>query len=332
MYKNSGLESIEKEIADYARKYALYNKCQKASAYLQEAITLCMDNINKLKEKNEEELKKAREYFNDKQKVLIDDLEEKKNEIKKYNTESKNLMDTIATNYKKENNLADDKVSQKALSNDFNEKWLEIKKNKKSSPNIMPDTQIQNYISGKYSEHVRNFMKRTNNSIEQFWKDKTNDFRTQCGNIIAENNILTEEQKKILKDITMQQSDVYVYCNIINLKEIGALRQGWFTKKFKFDKDICSREFVKSFNTEIGKSIGRCVNNNNENIQTWSDILIAKLESKLCEFNHNLNNTSKRISAIQEDTQNKVACKNRLTESKLFIDGLITVQEGEENE
>lgn len=332
LYKNSGLESIEKEIADYARKYALYNKCQKASAYLQEAITLCMDNINKLKEKNEEELKKAREYFNDKQNVLIDDLEEKKNDIKRYNTEFQNLMDSIATTYKKENNLSDDKASQKALSNDLYDKWKEIKHNKKNDPSIMPDVRIQIYISGKYRDHIHNFMERTNNSIKQFWKDKTNYFRTQCAAIISENNILTEGQKKVLTEITMEQFDVYAYCNIINLKEIGALRQGWFTKKFKFDKEICSREFVKSFNSEISKSILRCVSNNNESIGHWSYVLIAKLESKLCEFNHNLNNISKKISAIQEDTQNKVACKNRLTESKLFIDGLITVQEGEENE
>ena len=49
MYKNCGLEFVEREIAEYAQHYALYNKCSQASSYLQEAINMYNGSVVKTK-------------------------------------------------------------------------------------------------------------------------------------------------------------------------------------------------------------------------------------------------------------------------------------------
>ena len=59
LYINSGLHCVENEILDFARKYALYNKCAQAQEYLEKAISITKEKISET-EKTAEGVKRKR--------------------------------------------------------------------------------------------------------------------------------------------------------------------------------------------------------------------------------------------------------------------------------
>lgn len=85
VYVNSGLYSIEKEIQNFANKYASYNKCKQSTVYLDKIIDIKADEIKEIIEKREEEKQK-----------LINALEKDKveliNEIQHTSTEQKQIF------------------------------------------------------------------------------------------------------------------------------------------------------------------------------------------------------------------------------------------------
>lgn len=107
LYWNSGLAAIEKEIEEYARKYALYNKCQQASVYLQDAIELCVKKIEEAESEQARLREEEEKHFDSKRRELSDNLKKKEKNIAIYNTQFQELIENCYVSFAKENRLRD---------------------------------------------------------------------------------------------------------------------------------------------------------------------------------------------------------------------------------
>lgn len=338
LYKNSGLEAVESEIVEYARKYALYNKCKQASAYLQEAIRLCVENVKETEEKLNEALEDAKIHFDEKKRALCDQLEEKKKNCDHYNAEFQENMEESYILFTKGHQLVeDDTDSRKMLREEFNAKWISLKevekKAKEKRDNGWALDQIQRYVDEKYNNLLRNFENYMNQKIDSFWKEKSENFKSECKNVVHDNKYLTVEQKEILESIVLKRNDMKITRMEFNLRNVGVIRHKrflfWELKREKFVIKACSNQLIEKFNDVVRLKMQFSVVTNSANFKNWADDLRQRLITELCKFNSGLGDIRKKIDQLKDEIDSKQKCEKLLNESKEYIDMLLDIQGGE---
>ncbi len=337
LYKNSGLESIEKEIIEYAQKYASYNKCQQASAYLQDAIDLCVDNVAEVERDLEDALKDARTQFEGKKKDLCNQLDKKKNDVSVYNAEFQKVMGNDFDDFVNKNHIQDKPESRIYLENKLQEKWKSLKdcekKNKKDKSWAL--SQIQQFAKDMYNNYIKDFSNGTNTHIASFWEAKSELFKNDCSKIVQDSDALTKEQKDILDSIVLSKKQMFTDQIKFDLREIGAIRKKHFLfiplKSEKFDAKKCCDQMIAKFNDAVRTRISGVEISNDNNFKKWAKDLIDTLTKELCRFNTDLNSYEMKIDSIARDIQTKQECKSMLVDSKEYIDSLLTIQIGDSN-
>ena len=368
LYKNSGLESVEREIVEYARKYALYNKCQQASEYLKEAIDLCIKNIQKAEDERKNALKEAEDHFSSKEKKLCQQLEDKKKETTTYNTEFHELMRVEFDNYKKRCCLSDDAKAKKALRKEWKNEWKNLKiidkifkmdengifsndakakealrkewKNLKIIDKIFKMdenwifSEIKKFSDDKYNNFLKTFSENANERMNSFWNEKSELFKKECKKIVHDSDAFTKEQKEILERIVLSKVNMSMYRMEFDLRQMGAIRHKkiliWDRKVEKFDIKECCNQLVEQFDCEVRKRIVDLEIRHSRNFNIWIDSLIGTLKEKLCEFNSDLYRSKQKIDKLKEEIDKNKDCERILTESKNYIDGLLEEQGGDD--
>lgn len=337
LYKNSGLEAVEREIAEYARRYARYNKCQQASAYLQDAIDLCVENIQETEEELSKALQEARGHFDSKKKALCDKLEDKKNDTKIYNTEFQEKMNKDFESFIKEHHLLDDSSEKRILQEEFKAEWKRLKEieKKEKKDKSWTFSQIQLYADKKYDELLISFSKLENPHIDSFWNKKSAMFKEDCRKIVHDSNALTDVQKYILRSVVLSNDNMSISKIEFDLRKSGAIRKKkiiiWERKSEKFDDKKCCEELVRCFGDAVRKSISKSVGSNEEQFKKWTDKFINTLIEKLCKFNSELSSFEQKIEKLEKTIQEKKKCEMMLRDSQKMIDNLLEIQGGEEN-
>ena len=335
LYKNSGLESVEKEIVEYARKYALYNKCQQASVYLQDAIDLCVENIKEVEENLDRALQEVKSHFDTKKTELCSRLESKKKDITSYNTEFQALIRKDFSNYTKENHLSEDKEEKRILQTELQDGWKNLKKAEKKEKKGKNWTfsQIQQYMSEKYNNLLNNFSKIADKDIVGFWDEKSDLFKRDCIKIVHDSDALTNEQKKILEAVVLSKNNMPMYHMDFNLRQVGAIRNKkflfWDLKSEKFDFKACCDQLVQRFNDTVRERNMTAISNNEKYFKRWTDRLINTLTAELCKFNSDLNTYEQQIANLKADMELRENCEVMLKESREYIDELLDMQGGE---
>lgn len=98
MLANSGLYCVEHEIETFAKTYSPYNKCSQSKKYLEQVVRITHQTIEEKKRRCEESKKQRTESLDKSRKLLVDEIETRKDEFytlfeKTYN---KNLELTIS--------------------------------------------------------------------------------------------------------------------------------------------------------------------------------------------------------------------------------------------
>lgn len=337
LYKNSGLESIEKEIKDYASKYALYNKCQQASEYLRDAINLCVKKIVKGEDELKDVLEAAKGDMATKEKKLLESLEAKKKVISSYNKGFQELIEKYYTGFVTQNNLQDTPEDKKIIQNKLQDRWKQLKETEKKEKKdkSWAFSQIQPFVYEMYNGYLEMFSQGANSHIVSFWNNKTKEFKDECIKIVYDTDVLTEEQKQILKSFVLSRADMSTDKIDLNLKQIGVIRKKqifcWELKSEKFDVKLCRDELIRRFNDIVRRRITRAVSTNQRYFEGWVDGLIIILEQKLCELNPELKSHTHKIKEIEDDIELKKVYEEILDESKDYIDGLLNMQGGVDN-
>ena len=340
LYKNSGLESVEREIVEYARKYALYNKCQQASEYLKKAIDSCIEKIQKAEDERKNSLKEAEDHFSSKEKKLCQQLEDKKKETTTYNTEFRELMARELDEYREKFHLSDKADDKKVLYAEWKSKWKELKGDEKIlEKDFKKDknwafSRIQQFSDEKYNNLLKTFSENANERMNSFWNEKSGLFKKECKKIVHDSDALTKEQKEILERIVLSKVNMSMYRMEFDLRQMGAIRHKkiliWDRKVEKFDIKECCNQLVEQFDCEVRKRIVDLEIRHSRNFNIWIDSLIGTLKEKLCEFNSDLYRSKQKIDKLKEEIDKNKDCERILTESKNYIDGLLEEQGGDD--
>ena len=335
LYKNSGLESVEKEIVEYARRYALYNKCQQASDYLQKAIDLCVETVHKIGIELGKKYELTQRHYNSEQEKLFNQLNLLKEKFPPdYNAQFQQQMNLVFGEFTQKNHLSDDnKMRDFALQEEFTSKWKELKKAEKKEKNTKgwALSQIQQYVDMKYNGLLRDFAEKTNAHIKSFWNEKSVSFKERCLKVIHDSDELTDEQKKILEAIIFSKSNMSIYRMEFNLRKLGAIKKKKFlfviSQGETFDIKTCCKQFIRLFNDAVRASLNEAVTNNTRNFTQWTDLLIYTLEKDARIFNSGLNSLDQEIKALIIAKESKESCQKMLTDSQNYIDALLDIQE-----
>ena len=342
LYKNSGLESVEREIVEYAQRYALYNKCYQASSYLQMAIDICVENIQNTEKQLNIALNEAKNHFNTKQKELCRRLEEKKKDITVYNTEFQKLMQDEFKQYTAEyGGIGDgdlgDLLARMVFSHFLKKEWKELKaeekRDKEKKKNSWALTEMQYMAEKLYNDLLQEFSTKVNEQIVSFWERKSKLFKNECISIVRDSPGLTNEQKKILESVVLCRENMYTYKMNLDLRKFGAIRKKkfllWELKSERFDAKTCVASIVSMFYDSVGKRINSTILNNEKNFKIWTDGLIAKLTVELCKFNSDLDESKKKIARYEAEITEKKTCESMLKENQQYIERLLDIQYGE---
>ena len=336
LYKNCGLESVEKEIVEYAQRYALYNKCSQASLYLQKAIDMCVDNIQEAEQQLNLVRDEAKEHFDIKKKELCDKLANKKEDIVVYNTAFQKEMEKELKTYTKKHNI--DTENSYKFEAELLEMWQQFEKirKRKGREKKWSIEKIKEYVEDKYTDLVKYFSEKVNEKIMSFWNEKSKLFKSDCIEIVHDSDALTNEQKEMLESIVMLKNNMDTHGMKINLREMNAIRRKkflfWELKSEKFDATTCRVQFVGKFYNSVGEKIIPIVSENEKNFKKWTDELINKLEEEMCKFNSDLSNSEKKIVKLNKEINIKKECVDMLEKNKQYIEELLDIQGGEEHE
>ena len=341
MYKNCGLEFVEREIAEYAQHYALYNKCSQASSYLQEAINMCVYKVKKTEQKYKIALDDAKKHFDTKKNELCNRLETKKEDITEYNTSFQKLMEDEFKAYTKSHHIVmGDSDAQAPLREELQEVWKKYKEEEKEDINKEKKgealSKIQNYVEQIYNDILTQFSVSVNKKIDSFWKDKSKQFKDDCITIVHDSNALTREQKKILKSIVLANNNMDTCRMTFDLRKIGAIRRKKFLvfklKNETFVAKACVTNIVKEFYDLVRKRITSTESNNEKSFKQWTDDLIDKLVEELCKFNSDLDTYKKKIDELKKKRDSQIKCEKMLKSNQQCIEDLLKIQGGENND
>ena len=342
LYKNSGLEAIEKEIAAYAKdSTALYNKCELASSFLKDAIKMCAGKVDEVEKNIENKRLEAEKSFTQQQKELCEKLDDKKNEITEYNTEFQKLMSKDLDYYSKKHHIGvENDEEQKILREEFKSKWKGYRENEKKLKVKKADRKdllkMQNHVENFYNDLLKEFYDFINCDIVDFWKRKSENLKEKCIKIVHGSDALTNDQKKILENVVIHTDNMNVYRMEFDLRKMGAIRNKrflfWKLSGEKFDAKICVSSIVNEFQDSVAKKINFVESNNGKQFEFWVDKLIKTLKDTLCEFNPKLAMLNQEIDILKAKSKEKRDCENMLKEQQQQIEELLGMQEGEYNE
>ncbi len=329
MYWNSGLKAVEEDIIEYANKHALYNKCQLASKYLQEAIDWCSGNIFKIQDEYKNELEQVKEQFGEKEKKLINELEKKKELVKQYNSSFIAMMSEQLNEAEKDYGMVGSDIKSTQLYKDIKEQWAKIKKEskKQKDSNKWAIREIEVYVRGKLYNFLQGYYQRVTLKITDFWNEKSRCMKEECRKAISGNEKLTPEQKNILEGLILGKSNINRDTMVLDLRQKGVIRKKLFSKKEKFSIESCYNALKDAFESEIRNKNVSCQNRNGELFKNWTDGLIGNLKRELCAFNPELSRNRDRIIKLENEINEKEDCLEKLRSSKEMIDQLLEMQE-----
>lgn len=318
IYINSGLHCVETEIVEFAKKFALYNKCAQAEDYLIEAIDCASDIIDK-KEKQEETLK-----------MKISDEQElaKKELLLNLDKIIQQSCSQFGNEYPKHMEGIVEKMVEKEkerVSQIISESWDKIKeKDKAERVSLFLDD-----VKRKYKSVQSDIREKLFAESKKFWDVKRETLQYACCNLIKEDEYLTAGEQEYLKkfimnlkytttrphDIDVSVEDISKY--VVNI---------WGIKVFR--RNIVDQNTsIKIFDENLEKYVRRINNSTIElhkrEFKDWNKRLRVGLTKEIGSLNPTLREYAKKLGELQleiEEIQKiqEIIMKNHMSVNKMF--------------
>ncbi len=190
-YRNSGIHCVEYAIAEFAEKYALYNKCRNASAFLSQAMEQLSAIVCGLENENKDRLESIKSSLNAQQQVLLGVLKAKCEELKK------SFMAEFAD---EQNGFISQQVSslESSILSEIVKIWEESKKEAKSKKANKRDI-VTSKVNELLKSKIRDYSSVSTTRSRRFWERREKQFKDTITTIILESPILTSDQRELLK-------------------------------------------------------------------------------------------------------------------------------------
>lgn len=325
LYINSGLDCIEREIVEFAKKYALFNKCAQAQDYLEEAILLTSRSLEEKKDESSEIRKKLVAQHNAKKKELLELISAKIAELsKKYVSEYPNYMLEYVQNEVK----AGDVQVEQIVSND----WELVKSNDRKQRVNDFRRKSKVHFEEEQKKHIDIILKKSN----EYWKGKQKSIQDFCIKIVKENESLSNEEKKYLEsfiedfdfklgtlsDVNYSVEDISRYfVHIFGLKagRLNIINQGQTKKLYKsvFDQNMIW----------VNNRINALHRNE---FRSYSEKFEMGLENRVASLNPELRELTEMLKCKQKEIDDLQKQQEIISENQLKIQGMFEFKVVEE--
>lgn len=238
IYQNSGLHAVEYAIAEFANKYALYNKCKNASDYLSKALEQLNFNLINAQQEMEEISKKLQDNMNSHEKDVMNRLKEACKKMEK---------DFIVEHDKGLNFMVGNRLEKikGSILNEIEEIWDATKG--MSGRKDVATSKVNKLLEIK----VKEYLDAAEKASLGFWKDREKEFKDKLVSIIFESPCLSDEQRKIMENKIMQLNGIPSYHVSVSIQKSDITAGIWFWKHLK--PDNAKHTFVESYKSEISK-------------------------------------------------------------------------------
>ena len=327
LYINSGLHCIEKEIIEFADKYALYNKCSQAQEYLSKAIEYTKKEINEI-ESEKKDVKKELECTQD---------IEKRDLIRKLNEEIKKLTDKYTGDYSPYiSKVVHENIdnSKKEINAFVNDNWNRVKSDRK-------ELRIHNFL--KYSRI--DFLKEADKCRQQiiinsrsYWEKNKSELQYKCCILIKDDKNLTNEEQKFLEKFIMNLS-VPIGTGVdidISEEDVSKHLVNIFGKKFLQLSRIDPKKTIKLYCSSLENQI-RIINNkiidyHSNQFKKWNYQLKDGLEKEIINLNPKLKEYSNKLEDLHNRIERIQAQQNFIENEKRMISKMFELKEREDFE
>lgn len=332
---NSGLASIELELANYAQRYAQYIKCREAIKYLREATSRCEKNVHAIEEKQVEELSTATAQFEAKKKQVLDAMAEQHTAVVEKADELFKLeMTELYEKFKKEHQISTTFGSRSSsfIYTAFQEQWTLIKTAAAEHRIDEKQTlqQMQAYVTDQFNKILRAFSDATNCEIDAFWETRTGVFKKILRSIIMNSPKLNPEQKEILDAAVLSMNNMTSDRVEFDLREHKGIKMGIIPfiplGKESYNNSGCCRNFLLEFEKQVSERVDYVKTRNHEAFDAWCGRVIEIIGEKISTFNEELHEAEERIAVLQEEIDLKNRHIELLHETTEYIENLLNEQ------
>lgn len=319
---NSGMHCVEREISEFANKYALYNKCKKATDYLNSAVDLIVEKIAGY-EKEQDKIQADIQSRMDKKKTdLIEELNNKGNSLEAaFNKQYVDMM-TMLISQLFSPDLETKKIQQT---------WEECKNNNKKNS----ISKMKSEVNKIFNAFLVEFYRMASSNSEKFWSEKQTEYKKSCCKIVAESSVLTDEQKKFLEQFVLSIEPM-TFSNIyFDIKKIGAITPKQFLF-IKWGEKFRLKPCISGYNEELKLTLTtmnqRTIDNRKADFAKWKRNLIIGLQQKIGSFNPELASLIQELGKCQKKISSLDAQRQFIMGCCLKIDDLMEYREMNENE
>lgn len=331
---NSGLASVELEIANYAFRYAQYIKARESIKYLEQAMEICERKLKKkigardkkleimlasYQVKEQELTKSVLEFTNSKQKVVLRQFQLK---IQQILTEFK---------MKKQINAGSDILHRVYIRREFEAYWKYPNELVKAGKMSLDEAyrQMENHVSQEFNKLLDEITSAMNQGADDFWKKTIESFRQEISRIVLDSNALNEDQKTLLNQVIFELKSISVDHIDIKLEKNKGIRRGliFFVHigKETYDNASCCESFMESFIQLSDKIQKETIDYYSNLFHEWTETLLNLIIGGLGIFNKELSDTGTSILELQHDISELNEDKRTLTDALEYIHSLIEV-------
>lgn len=250
-YRNSGIHAVEYAINEFAEKYALYNKCNNATRFLEMALERLGRKIAEEKSKQESISQKLSSSLTVEQKNLIDELTriantQKKSDKSSFREQSTSIMNANIDNL--EHTIADELLElknslrtgsyEKGIFHKITVYYIQFEKVKSSFKELL-------------NKKVSSYWKEQTDNADKFWPEHLDALKAELIKIIVSSDKITEQQKSIIQAWIEKIKSSFAYSNNFTISDDTIYERDTFLffKKdtYTYKKEEAAKMFIEKY-------------------------------------------------------------------------------------
>ena len=305
LFYNSGLGAIENEIAQFARKFAVYNKCRQAQLYLSEAIDALKKRIANKQDKQSKCKEELEKQFSKKEKELKDNIEEEcKNWEEKNFENARKEQGKICTSY------CTDKKNRE-LSSLIEAQWKREKKKDQSGKSM--EIWAKNYVNTQLNSCIHDLK----NFAYKFWKEQVNALKEKCIFIVHESDGLTQEERDFLSAYILEMPlPKYEDIDITFSKEVITENRFLFFKWISFNSEQAEADILEKLKDSVLRYNAQYLFQIEKKIKEWRKEFNQGLTDKMAYFNPNLRQLNDEIKVCDKEIKELQNTQEKLEDNQ----------------
>lgn len=324
LFHNSGLWAVENEIALFARKYALYHKCQQAQSYLFSAIQR-LSEIQRDKETQQESRRAdLQKELSDGKKALIDQLKKGSNDWQKEKF----------THTSKEQLKICTRCTQFEFSLDviLQARWQELKKGRNS---FAARKLLNEWAKKEVHNRFTNCQRQLKKFTDSFWPSAITTYKERCLEIVLASKDLTKEEKSLMEHDILSLKEPHIQEPAFEFREnqfdthsllFGLFR--WTRPRWK----ECATSMQEDLKSKITCYNSDYLDNIRKGIRKWDRRFQDDLISKLTQFNSQLHSLSIDFERCNQELRVLQSTQEKLTASAQELKSYFSLNEEETEE